>query len=86
MPDNTSTSDLIKGVATHESSVVEGLLLARLENMEASGLDSRTYSLVMRRHTTCPVDKSLNRPFPFLAPDLEPSVRHARCPLLPNER
>jgi 4-carboxymuconolactone decarboxylase len=46
MPDNTSTSDLIKGVATHESSVVEGLLLARLDNMEASGLDPRTYSLV----------------------------------------
>jgi len=42
MPGNTSTSDLIKGVATHESSVVEGLLLARLNNMEASGLDPRT--------------------------------------------
>ncbi len=46
MPENPSTPELIRGVASHESSVIEGLLLARLENMEASGLDPRTYSLV----------------------------------------
>lgn len=41
-----SASDLIKGVATHDESVLEGLLRARLDNMEASGLDARAYSLV----------------------------------------
>ena len=46
MADQGSASDLIRGVATHDTSVLEGLLLARLDNMEASGLDPRTYSLV----------------------------------------
>ncbi len=46
MADQGSASDLIKGVATHDTSVLEGLLLARLDNMEASGLDPRSYSLV----------------------------------------
>lgn len=41
-----SATDLIKGVATHDPSVLEGLFLARLDNLEASGLGERTYSLV----------------------------------------
>lgn len=45
MPDGNA-AELIKGVAEHDTSVLEGLLLARLDNLEASGLDPRTYALV----------------------------------------
>lgn len=45
MSGSGSAADLIKGVATHDDSVIEGLLKARLDNMELSGLDRRTYSL-----------------------------------------
>lgn len=46
MADNASAADLIRGVATHDVSVLEGLLMARQGNIEASGLDARTFSLV----------------------------------------
>jgi 4-carboxymuconolactone decarboxylase len=40
------THDLIRGVARHEPDVIEALLRARVDNLDASGLDSRTYALV----------------------------------------
>ena len=43
---SSGTSDVLVGVAQHEASALEGLLKARIENLEASGLDARTYSLV----------------------------------------
>jgi 4-carboxymuconolactone decarboxylase len=41
----TETHDMIRGVARHEPDILESLLQARVENLEASGLDPRTYSL-----------------------------------------
>jgi 4-carboxymuconolactone decarboxylase len=47
MPDvKTETADTLRGLAVGESSVLEGLLGARLENLEDSGLDPRVYGLV----------------------------------------
>jgi alkylhydroperoxidase/carboxymuconolactone decarboxylase family protein YurZ len=43
---SSDTSGAFLGVAQHDSSALEGLLQARSENLEASGLDPRTYSLV----------------------------------------
>ncbi len=43
---SSSTTDVLVGVAQHESSALEGLLKARIENLEASGLDPKIYSLV----------------------------------------
>jgi alkylhydroperoxidase/carboxymuconolactone decarboxylase family protein YurZ len=43
---SSGTSDALLGVAQHESSAIEGLLKARIDNLEASGLDPKTYSLV----------------------------------------
>jgi alkylhydroperoxidase/carboxymuconolactone decarboxylase family protein YurZ len=40
------TSDTLLAVAQHDTSALEGLLLARLDNLEASGLDAKAYSLV----------------------------------------
>jgi alkylhydroperoxidase/carboxymuconolactone decarboxylase family protein YurZ len=43
---SAATSDHLIGVAQHDASAIEGVLQARHENLEASGLDPRTYSLV----------------------------------------
>ena len=43
---SSSTSDVLAGVAQHDASALEGLFKARLDNLEASGLDPKTYSLV----------------------------------------
>ena len=43
---SSGTSDGLIGVAQHEASAIEGLLKARIDNLEASGLDPRTYALV----------------------------------------
>jgi 4-carboxymuconolactone decarboxylase len=40
-----STSDVFIGVAQHDASALETLFQARLDNLEASGLDPKTYSL-----------------------------------------
>jgi 4-carboxymuconolactone decarboxylase len=42
---STDTSDVILGVAQHDANALEGLFKARLNNLEASGLDPKTYSL-----------------------------------------
>ncbi len=39
------TSDVFLGVAQHDVNALEGLFQARLDNLEASGLDPKTYSL-----------------------------------------
>ncbi len=43
---STATSDLLIGVAQHDADALESVLQARLENLEASGLDARSYALV----------------------------------------
>ena len=40
------TSDILIGVAQHDASALEGLFKARLDNLEASGLDPKTYAMV----------------------------------------
>jgi 4-carboxymuconolactone decarboxylase len=40
-----TTGDVIAGVAQHDADALEGLFKARLDNLEASGLDPKTYSL-----------------------------------------
>lgn len=40
------TTDAIWKIAQHDTDVLGDLLLARLENLEASGLDPKTYALV----------------------------------------
>ena len=45
MPVSSDTSGAFLGVAQHDASALEGLFQARLDNLEASGLDPRTYSL-----------------------------------------
>jgi len=40
------THELFLGIARHDPGVLEGLLQARAENTEASGLDPKTYALV----------------------------------------
>jgi 4-carboxymuconolactone decarboxylase len=42
---SSNTSDVIVGVAQHDASALEGLFQARLDNLEASGLDPKTYAL-----------------------------------------
>lgn len=39
------TSSALFGVASHDVSALEGLFEARLDNLEASGLDPKTYCL-----------------------------------------
>jgi len=46
MSPTNDTHDLFRGVAQHDPDVLEGLLLGRLDNVEASGLDPKTYALV----------------------------------------
>jgi 4-carboxymuconolactone decarboxylase len=46
MPETNETHDLFRGVAQHDTTVLEGLLRSRVDNVEASGLDAKTYSLV----------------------------------------
>ncbi len=43
---STGTTDVFLGVAQHDISALEGLFQARLDNLEASGLDPKTYALV----------------------------------------
>jgi len=40
------TTDALFGVARHDSSALESLFAARSDNLEASGLDPKTYALV----------------------------------------
>ncbi len=42
----SDTHDIFRGVAQHDPTVLEGLLMARLDNQAQSGLDPRTYALV----------------------------------------
>jgi 4-carboxymuconolactone decarboxylase len=42
----SGTTDVLIGVAQHDAEALEGLFKARLDNLEASGLDPKTYSLV----------------------------------------
>jgi len=46
MPVTSETSDIFVGVAQHDASALEGVLKARSDNLEASGLDPKTYALV----------------------------------------
>jgi alkylhydroperoxidase/carboxymuconolactone decarboxylase family protein YurZ len=46
MPVSSATSDVLIGVAQHDASALEGLFQARLDNLEASGLNPKTYALV----------------------------------------
>ena len=43
---SSGTSDVLLGVAQHDASALEGLFKARVDNLDASGLDPKTYSLV----------------------------------------
>jgi alkylhydroperoxidase/carboxymuconolactone decarboxylase family protein YurZ len=45
-PNTTGTSGILIAVAQHDTEVLEGLLKARIDNLDASGLDPRTYALV----------------------------------------
>lgn len=40
------TNQIFIGLANHDPTVLEAVLRARLDNLEASGLDPRTYALV----------------------------------------
>jgi alkylhydroperoxidase/carboxymuconolactone decarboxylase family protein YurZ len=42
---STATSDVLIGIAQHDPSALEGLFKARLDNLEASGLDPKSYAL-----------------------------------------
>ncbi len=46
MATTNDTHDKFRGVAQHDPNVLEGLLASRLDNLEASGLDPKTYALV----------------------------------------
>lgn len=46
MSPSEETSSLLLGIAQHNPEVLEGMLKARVENLEACGLDAKTYSLV----------------------------------------
>jgi alkylhydroperoxidase/carboxymuconolactone decarboxylase family protein YurZ len=45
MPVSSSITDALVGVARHDASALESLFQARLDNLDASGLDPKTYSL-----------------------------------------
>jgi 4-carboxymuconolactone decarboxylase len=45
MSTTEETHDLFRGVAQHDPSVIEGLFKSRLDNLEASGLDPKSYAL-----------------------------------------
>lgn len=42
---SAAIGDVFAGVAQHDADALEGLFKARLDNLEASGLDPKTYSL-----------------------------------------
>ncbi len=42
---SSETSGVLVGVAQHDATALEGLFQARMHNLEASGLDPRTYAL-----------------------------------------
>ncbi len=42
---STATSDVLIGIAQHDPAALEGLFKARLDNLEASGLDPKSYAL-----------------------------------------
>ncbi len=42
---SSGTTDIFVGLARHDSNALEGLFKARLDNLEASGLDPKTYAL-----------------------------------------
>jgi alkylhydroperoxidase/carboxymuconolactone decarboxylase family protein YurZ len=42
---SSRTTDVFVGVAQHDVDAIEGLFQARLDNLEASGLDPKTYCL-----------------------------------------
>jgi 4-carboxymuconolactone decarboxylase len=46
MPTESDTHDLFRSVAQHDAEALEGLLFARVDNQEASGLDAKSYALV----------------------------------------
>jgi 4-carboxymuconolactone decarboxylase len=43
---SSGTSEVLVGVAQHDADAIESLVKARLDNLDASGLDARTYALV----------------------------------------
>ena len=43
---SSDTSDALLGVAQHDVAALEGLFQARLDNLEASGLEPKTYAMV----------------------------------------
>ncbi len=45
MPVSSNITEALLGVAQHDSSELENLFQARLDNLEASGLDPKTYAL-----------------------------------------
>jgi len=42
---SSNVSDTLLGVAQHDAGALEGLFQARLDNLDASGLDPKSYSL-----------------------------------------
>jgi 4-carboxymuconolactone decarboxylase len=46
MPVSSGTSDVLIGVAQHDASALDGLFQSLLDNLEASGLDPKTYAMV----------------------------------------
>jgi len=46
MSPSEETANLFVGIAQHNPEVLEGMFKARIENLETSGLDPKTYSLV----------------------------------------
>jgi 4-carboxymuconolactone decarboxylase len=42
----SGVSDVFVGLAQHDATAMEGLFKARLDNLEESGLDAKTYALV----------------------------------------
>jgi alkylhydroperoxidase/carboxymuconolactone decarboxylase family protein YurZ len=46
MSPSNDTHDIFRGVSQHDPTVLEGLLMSRLENQAASGLDPKTYAMV----------------------------------------
>jgi len=46
MPPTLTTAEILLGVAQHDAVALEDLFAARLDNLEPSGLDAKTYALV----------------------------------------
>ena len=45
MPEANPTHDVLIGVSKHDPDVLEGLFMARLDNLAASGLDPKSYAI-----------------------------------------